>query len=130
MFNIDWESHSDTVRFTDIDLTVENADLAKGSYLIYDLRAYDLKTKQVSSFGFAIMPLLANFQQRHYFNSGYHVLPVYKGPVPLELYKKPLTGFSETFQQTEEILQTVYKMTERGELEVTSSMVMVKAVDG
>jgi len=78
---IDWNSTEDTVKFTEDDLVTLGLSLTRSSVIIYDIKAYDLKTKQTSNYGFAVYPLIQSFQQRTYFLSGVHQLPVYRGQV-------------------------------------------------
>ncbi len=57
----DWSSTEETINFVDDDLVIVGLELTKTSCIIYDIKAYDMKTKITSNYGFAVYPLTALF---------------------------------------------------------------------
>ena len=67
------------------DIVLNGLEIYKSSCVIIDINTFDIKTKQIQHYGFAVYPLAKDFQNRIYFVSGVQQLVVYKGPVPAEL---------------------------------------------
>ena len=62
--------------------------MQRSSILIYDIKAFDLRTRTTTHFGYAVFPLIVTFQSRLYLVSGLYLLPVYKGPVSKKLLQR------------------------------------------
>ena len=120
----DWESKQDHVKFMEDDIVLNGLEIYKSSSLIIDINTFDIKTKNVVHFGFAVYPLAKDFQNRIYFLSGVMQLPVYKGPVPREL--------TDTLCQNLNVDPSalLQKMHKEGKIEYHgSAQAIVKAVD-
>lgn len=121
---IDWQSKVDHVQFMEDDIVMNNIALWRSSAIIIDISSYDVNSGEMKRYGFAVYPLVKQFQTRNYFVSGVHVLPVYKGPVP-----RKLTDIlaRNTNVDPSALLQ---KMREDQEISYAgSAYVVVKAVD-
>ena len=59
--------------------------LNEHSTLVYDIKKFDLKSGQMTDYGFAVQPLIHVLKNNHYLIGGRYQLPVYKGSVPSEL---------------------------------------------
>ena len=82
---IDWESKSDHIQFMEDDIVMNNISLWRSSVIIFDITSYSIKTRKMERYGFAVFPLIKQFQTRNYFVSGVQILPVFRGPVPRKL---------------------------------------------
>ena len=121
---IDWESKVDHLQFMEDDVVMNNISLWKSSAIIFDLSCYDLSTKKMERYGFSVYPLIKQFQNRNYFASGVHILPVYKGIVPRKLTEILARN---TNVEPNALLQ---KMREDKEIEYAEqAFIVVKAVD-
>ena len=56
--------------------------LEKYSVLIFDIKKFDLKTGEMSDYGFAIQPLMHTLKNRDYLIGGRYQMPVMRGSVP------------------------------------------------
>ena len=82
---IDFDSKVDHMQFMEDDIVMNNIALWRSSAIIFDIASYSVHTRKMESYGFAVFPLVKQFQTRIYFASGVHLIPVYKGPVPKKL---------------------------------------------
>ena len=55
------------------------------SVLFFDIKKMDLKTGEISDYGFAMQPLIHILKNRAYLIGGRYQMPVYKGKIPNEL---------------------------------------------
>lgn len=67
---MDWESKEDHVIFTEDDIVLNGLQLNVSSCIIYDIKKYDMRTKQVAHYGYAFYPFVQAFQNRVYLISG------------------------------------------------------------
>lgn len=64
---------------------MNNISLWKSSAIIFDISSFSITTKKMERFGFAVYPLIKQFQNRNYFVSDVQILPIYRGRVPPKL---------------------------------------------
>ena len=68
---VDWEnSYPDYFVFDEDEVTLKNVKLSSSSALVFDIKRYNFETKQAGDFGFAVLPVVTDFQNRVYVNSG------------------------------------------------------------
>ena len=81
----DWDSKQDFIKFMEDDIVLNGLEVFKSSVILLDINTFDIQTKKINHYGFAVYPLAKDFQNRIYFLSGVSQLVVYKGAVPAEL---------------------------------------------
>lgn len=121
---IDWDSKQDHIGFMEDDIVMNNMALWRSSVIVFDISSYDIDTREISRYGFSIIPLTKQFQGRTYFSSGVHILPIYRGAVP-----RKLTDIlsRNTNVDPNNLLQ---KMRDEGEIRYAGpGYIVVKAVD-
>ena len=84
--NIDFDRSMNTSQFfkqeDDVDLAGVVLKLSEFSAIIYDIKRMDLRTGQMTSYGFAVQPLIHKLKNNDYLIGGRYQMPVYQGAVP------------------------------------------------
>lgn len=106
------------------DIVMNNISLWKSSAIVFDISSFSISTKKMERFGFAVYPLIKQFQNRNYFVSDVQILPIYLGAVPAKLVQILARNTNV------EPVALLQKMREDKEITYAgSSYVVVKAVD-
>lgn len=80
---MDWQyAYPDYFVFDEDEVFIKNVKLDKSSCVIFDVKRYNFVSKTSGDFGFAVYPLVSDFQNRIYMNSGVFQLTLYQGKVP------------------------------------------------
>jgi len=66
----------------DVELSGVVLKLTEYSVLILDIKKMDLRTGQISDYGFALQPLIHKLKDRNFLIGGRYQMPVYQGSVP------------------------------------------------
>ena len=53
----DWDSKLDFIKFMEDDIVLNGLEVFKSSCILFDINTYDMATKQINHFGFAVYPL-------------------------------------------------------------------------
>lgn len=69
----------------DVELPGSVLKINNASVLIYDIKKMDLRTGEMTDYGFAIQPLVHTLKLREYLIGGRYQMPVYQGSVPEDL---------------------------------------------
>ena len=96
----------------------------EGQAALQNVRAGRVDSSELTEYGFTVYPMTKIFQNRVYFSSGVHKLPIYKGAAPLKL--------TEILSKNTSIDPTalLQKMREDGDLTLLDSdYLMIKAYD-
>jgi hypothetical protein len=94
------KSYPDYYTFDEDEVNIKNVAVNLSSCLVFDIKRYSFITQKSMDFGFAVYPLVSDFQNRLYMNSGVMQLTMYEGKVPINfialLSKDPLVPVQET----------------------------------
>jgi len=58
---IDWDSKQDHIGFMEDDIVMNNMALWRSSAIVFDISAYDIGTRELVRYGFALYPLTKQF---------------------------------------------------------------------
>ena len=108
-----------------IELSGQILPLTDQSALVYDIKRFDLRTGQMSDYGFAIQPLIHTLKKTDYLIGGRYQMPVYRGKLPQEMLQ------AQNMQNTIENNKPRYifkKLVELGRIEQLGKMQIVSQV--
>ena len=87
--NIDFDRSMNNSQFfkqdDDIELAGMVLKLAEFSVLVFDIKKFDLRTGEMTDYGFAVQPLIHCLKKNNYLIGGRYQMPVYRGSVPRQL---------------------------------------------
>jgi len=109
----------------DVELSGIVLKLNDSSVLVFDIKKFDLRTGQMSDYGFAIQPLTHRLKQRSYLIGGRYQMPVYRGSLPKELLQPQKISGRADEQNPKLIFK---KLVELGKIERLSNMQIVTHV--
>lgn len=101
--DIDFERSMDQDQFFKQNEPVELSGLIlrllDHSILVLDIKRMDLRTGQISDYGFAIQPLMHKLKERSYLIGGRYQMPVYQGSIPEEILQTVRAGRNKNVEK-------------------------------
>ena len=77
---INWnESRDNHQIFDEPDISVQNQEAVPCTAIVFDIKMWDLQSQKISDWGYSIYPMMKEWKERLYLQSGIQQLPIFKG---------------------------------------------------
>ena len=109
----------------DVELSAVILRLTEASVLVHDVKRLDLKTGQMSDYGFAVQPLIHKLKNKDFLIGGRYQMPVFKGPIPAELRALAAQTTTSQVKKPREIMK---QLVSSGKVEKLQKMQIVAQI--
>ena len=109
----------------DIELAGIVLKLADYSVLVFDIKKFDLRSGEMTDYGFAFQPLIHTLKKNNYLIGGRYQMPVYRGSLPRQLMA---ANKLQNLKQEEKPRVIFKKLLDSGRLEQMGDMQLVSQI--